>query len=63
MRRKSFPIPGVMFPTDHYQRQAVEGTKAAQWEKETWFRLESLARNNPEAGIHFQGYSEATAEN
>ncbi|KAF2812324.1 D-amino-acid oxidase [Mytilinidion resinicola] len=33
---------------------SVRGTKAAEWDKNTWSPLEDLARNHPEAGVHFQ---------
>ena len=33
------------------------GTLAAQYERDTWKPLEELARNHPEAGVHFQGES------
>lgn len=33
------------------------GTPAAKWDKDTWAPLEDLARNKPEAGVHFQGLS------
>lgn len=34
---------------------SVRGTQAAEWDKNTWAPLEDLARNHPEAGVHFQG--------
>ena len=34
---------------------SICGTEAAEWDKNTWTRLEDLARNHPEAGVHFQG--------
>lgn len=37
------------------------GTPAAQWDKDTWAPLEDLARNKPEAGVHFQGVLSANA--
>jgi hypothetical protein len=30
------------------------GTDSAEWDKNTWGPLEDLARNHPDAGIHFQ---------
>ncbi|KAL8692111.1 MAG: hypothetical protein Q9218_002807 [Villophora microphyllina] len=30
------------------------GTEAAEWDKNTWPELETLARDHPEAGVHFQ---------
>lgn len=33
---------------------AKEGTNEARWEAETWPFLSELAKNVPEAGIHFQ---------
>ena len=32
-----------------------EGSLAAEWDRNTWPELERLARDHPEAGIHFQG--------
>lgn len=34
---------------------SVHDTEAAEWDKNTWGPLEDLARNHPEAGVHFQG--------
>lgn len=34
---------------------SVRGTPAAEWDKNTWGPLEELARNHPDAGVHFQG--------
>lgn len=34
---------------------SLRGTQAAEWDKNTWAPLEELARNHPEAGVHFQG--------
>ena len=34
---------------------AVKGTEFASYERNTWPELERLARDVPEAGIHFQG--------
>lgn len=31
------------------------GTEAAEWDKNTWAPLADLARNHPDAGVHFQG--------
>lgn len=36
-------------------RVGQENSKIGQWEKATWPHLQELARNCPEAGIHFQG--------
>ncbi|KAH8738016.1 D-amino-acid oxidase [Ilyonectria robusta] len=33
---------------------SVGGTDAAEWDKNTWFALEELARHHPDSGIHFQ---------
>jgi hypothetical protein len=38
-------------------RVSFGGTEAAEWDKNTWGPLEELARNHPEAGVHFQGMS------
>ena len=34
---------------------SISGTEAAEWDKNTWGPLEDLARNHPDAGVHFQG--------
>jgi D-amino-acid oxidase len=34
---------------------SIRGTKAAEWDENTWGPLEDLAANHPEAGVHFQG--------
>jgi hypothetical protein len=34
---------------------SIRGTEAAEWDRNTWAPLEDLARNHPEAGVHFQG--------
>lgn len=36
-------------------RVSVSGTEAAEWDKNTWGPLAELARDRPEAGVHFQG--------
>lgn len=36
-------------------RISEAGTEAAGWDKNTWPELENLAKNHPEAGVHFQG--------
>lgn len=36
-------------------RVSIRGTEAAEWDKNTWAPLEDLARNYPDAGVHFQG--------
>ncbi|KAF5863015.1 hypothetical protein ETB97_010823 [Aspergillus alliaceus] len=33
---------------------STRGTKTADWDRRTWIALEDLARNHPDAGIHFQ---------
>ena len=35
-------------------RVSVRGSEAAEWDKNTWPPFEDLARNHPEAGVHFQ---------
>lgn len=35
-------------------RVSLTDTAAAQWDRDTWPFLEDLARNRPEAGVHFQ---------
>lgn len=35
-------------------RTSEKGTDAAEWDRVTWYHLRDLARNHPEAGIHFQ---------
>lgn len=37
------------------RRVSSSGTEAAEWDKATWRPLEDLARNHPDAGVHFQG--------
>lgn len=32
----------------------MTGTPAQEWDKNTWAPLADLARNHPEAGVHFQ---------
>lgn len=50
------PFARLMEPSNMSQCSvSVRGTKAADWDKETWAPLEDLARNHPEAGVHFQG--------
>lgn len=39
----------------NYMPVSANGTNAAEWDKNTWPALEDLARNHPEAGVHFQG--------
>ena len=39
----------------NYMPVSVSGTRAAEWDRNTWPPLEDLARNHPEAGVHFQG--------
>jgi D-amino-acid oxidase len=39
----------------HNHSVSISGTDAAEWDKNTWGPLEDLARNNPGAGVHFQG--------
>jgi D-amino-acid oxidase len=36
-------------------RVSTRGSRAAEWDKNTWGPLEDLAQNHPEAGVHFQG--------
>ncbi|KAE8147896.1 hypothetical protein BDV25DRAFT_131680 [Aspergillus avenaceus] len=38
----------------NYMPMSTRGTEAAGWDKATWTVLEDLARNHPDAGIHFQ---------
>ncbi|KAF2688424.1 D-amino-acid oxidase [Lentithecium fluviatile CBS 122367] len=38
----------------NYMPVSVRGTTAAEYDKNTWAPLEDLARNHPEAGVHFQ---------
>ncbi|KAF2115739.1 D-amino-acid oxidase [Lophiotrema nucula] len=38
----------------NYMPVSVRGTKAAEWDKNTWGPLEDLAQNHLEAGVHFQ---------
>ena len=41
---------------------SIKGTPAAEWDRNTWPVLDELARNHPEAGIHFQSKATSTAE-
>ncbi|KAH8803376.1 D-amino-acid oxidase [Xylogone sp. PMI_703] len=38
----------------NYMPVSIRGTPAAEWDRNTWAPLEDLARNHPEAGVHFQ---------
>ncbi|KAI5465529.1 D-amino-acid oxidase [Mariannaea sp. PMI_226] len=38
----------------NYMPVSIRGTDAADWDRDTWFALEELARTQPDAGIHFQ---------
>nr|KAK5447224.1 D-amino acid oxidase [Exophiala xenobiotica] len=38
----------------NYMPVSVKGTPAQEWDKNTWEPLAALARNHPEAGVHFQ---------
>ncbi|RMJ29087.1 D-amino acid oxidase [Aspergillus sp. HF37] len=38
----------------NYMPVSPSGTEAAEWDKATWHPLEDLARNHPDAGVHFQ---------
>ncbi|KAI4121378.1 MAG: hypothetical protein LQ347_006880, partial [Umbilicaria vellea] len=38
----------------NYLPVSEKGSKAAEWDRNTWPELEDLARNRPEAGVHFQ---------
>ena len=38
----------------NYMPVSVKGSQAARWDANTWPPLEDLARNHPEAGVHFQ---------
>jgi hypothetical protein len=44
--------------TDTTYRVSERGTAAARWDRDTWPHLERLARDHPEAGIHFQSNSD-----
>lgn len=33
---------------------SVRGTNSAEYDKNTWAPLEDLAKNHPDAGVHFQ---------
>lgn len=39
----------------NYFAVSKEDTEAAEWEKNTWPPLYRLAKEHPEAGVHFQG--------
>lgn len=36
------------------QSVSIRGTSAADWDKLTWKVFDELARNHPDAGVHFQ---------
>ncbi|KAK2802241.1 hypothetical protein FQN50_007421 [Emmonsiellopsis sp. PD_5] len=38
----------------NYMPVSLSGTEAAEWDKNTWYPLADLAKNHPEAGVHFQ---------
>ncbi|KAF2435837.1 D-amino-acid oxidase [Tothia fuscella] len=38
----------------NYMPVSIRGTRAAEWDRNTWGPLQDLAANYPEAGIHFQ---------
>ncbi|KAJ5678947.1 D-amino-acid oxidase [Penicillium macrosclerotiorum] len=38
----------------NYMPVSVGGTEAAKWDEDTWGPLADLAKNHPEAGVHFQ---------
>ncbi|OKL55644.1 hypothetical protein UA08_09125 [Talaromyces atroroseus] len=38
----------------NYMPVSIGGTEAAKWDKDTWYPLADLAKNHPEAGVHFQ---------
>lgn len=52
---RNHPEFGCAESVDARVRVSVGGTEAAQWDKDTWGPLADLARNHPEAGVHFQG--------
>ena len=33
---------------------STQGSRAGDWDRNTWLVLYDLARNHPESGIHFQ---------
>ncbi|KAL8966538.1 MAG: hypothetical protein Q9197_005923 [Variospora fuerteventurae] len=50
-----FSIPDLCVIQDYDIEISEAGTEAAGWDKNTWPELENLAKNHPEAGVHFQG--------
>ncbi|KAH8431068.1 FAD-dependent oxidoreductase [Aspergillus melleus] len=38
----------------NYMPVSIRGTRASEWDGQTWIALEDLARNYPDAGVHFQ---------
>lgn len=38
-----------------------KGTAAAEWDRNTWSALQDLAKNHPEAGVHFQGMERSSS--
>jgi hypothetical protein len=49
-----FPEPEGADQLILLHRVSVKGTPAQEWDKNTWEPLADLARNHPEAGVHFQ---------
>lgn len=35
-------------------RVSKKGSEAADWDRNTWPELQNLAKDHPEAGVHFQ---------
>lgn len=46
----------------NYMPVSRRGTEAAGWDRDTWGPLEDLARNHPDAGVHFQGMFDDEAD-
>lgn len=51
LQNRRYFIPSLILEN----RVAKQGTPSEGYERETWPELEKLARDVPEAGLHFQG--------
>lgn len=48
-------LHSIWLSPSNFYSVSIGGTEAAKWDKDTWGPLADLARNHPEAGVHFQG--------
>ncbi len=44
----------ILIGLTHLSRVSARGTPAEEWDRNTWPPLFDLAKNHPEAGVHFQ---------